>query len=524
MIQISKAHKMMGVPLREDIANLFPDAKRVTFQGNPTLVLPHGFVETKLLRNVGIEAPAPIMHHYAWPDAQGFTPFEVQKKTAELLTTNTRAYVLNGMGTGKTKSTLWAYDFLRQEGLARRMLVVAPLSTLNFVWAREVFRTLPHLSVSVLHGDKRKRLKRLAEEHDIYVVNPDGLGVIAGALVDRPDIDVVCIDEISAFRNGSSNRNKIARRITKDRQWVWGLTGTPTPQAPTDAWGQCIIVTPHTVPKYFGRFRDEVMNKVATFKHAPKEDATERVFKVMQPAVRYSLEDVTELPDLIERTVDVELGKRQGEIYETLRKHAYAAIDKGEVTAANAGAVLSKLLQVSLGYVYGKEVTEAGIEKVVHTLDNEARIEALIDAVNSTSEKVIVFAPFTHALAGIKEALAREEIEAAIIDGSTPKGDRDGIFAAFQGTSKYKVIAAHPATMSHGLTLTAADTIVWFGPTTSLEIFDQANARIRRIGQTKKQQILMFQGTSAEKRMYARLRDKQKTQDNLLDMFAGASE
>jgi SNF2 family DNA or RNA helicase len=524
VIQISKAHKMMGIPLRDDLANLFPDAKRVTFAGNETLILPHGFVETKLLRNMGIDAPAPIQHHYAWPDAQGFTPFDVQKKTAELLTTNTRAYVLNGMGTGKTKSTLWAYDFLRQEGLATRMLVVAPLSTLNFVWAREVFRTLPHLSVAVLHGDKKKRLKRLAEPHDIYVINPDGLGIIEKELAARPDIDVLTIDEISAFRNGSSGRNKVARKIAAGRQWVWGLTGTPTPQAPTDAWGQCMIVTPHTVPKFFGRFRDDVMKKVTTFKFAAKDDATERVFKVMQPAVRYSLDDVTELPQLIERTIDVELGPKQKEIYETLRKHAYAAVDKGEVTAANAGAVLSKLLQVSLGYVYGKEVTDAGIERIVHTLDNEARLEALTDAIASTNEKVIVFAPFTHALAGIKERLERDGIETAIISGDTPKGDRDGIFSAFQGTSKYKVIAAHPATMSHGLTLTAADTIVWFGPTTSLEIFEQANARIRRIGQTKKQQILMFQGTAAERRMYSRLRDKQKTQDNLLDMFASSSE
>lgn len=524
MIHVSKAHKLMGVPLRDDIATLFPEARRVTFAGNDTLLLPHGFVETKLLRNVGIEAPAPIQHHYAWPDAQGFTPFEVQKKTAELLTTNQRAYVLNGMGTGKTKSALWAFDFLRQEGLAKRMLVVAPLSTLNFVWAREVFRTLPHLSVTVLHGTKDRRLQRLKEPHDIYVVNPDGLGIVQAALEARPDIDVLCIDEISAFRNGASTRNKTARKIAAGRQWVWGLTGTPTPQAPTDAWGQCMIVTPHTVPRYFTRFRDDVMRKVTTFKFAPKDDATERVFKAMQPAVRYSLDDVTELPQLIERTVDVELGARQRDIYEKLRKHAYASVEKGEVTAANAGAVLSKLLQVSLGYVYGKQVTDAGIERIVHELDNEHRLETLIDAINATSEKVIVFAPFTHALSGIRARLEKEEIEAAVIDGSTPKGDRDDVFAAFQGTSKYKAIVAHPATMSHGLTLTAADTIVWFGPTTSLEIFDQANARIRRIGQTKKQQILMFAGTAAERRMYARLRDKQKTQDNLLDMFAGASE
>jgi SNF2 family DNA or RNA helicase len=242
----------------------------------------------------------------------------------------------------------------------------------------------------------------------------------------------------------------------------------------------------------------------------------------MQPAVRFSLDDVVELPDLIERTIDIELGKKQKEVYDQLRQHAYAAVQSGEVTAANAGAVLMKLLQVSLGYVYGKDPATG--DRTVVTLDNAARLEALVDDVTACDQKVIIFAPFRHAIEGIVTRLGKEGFDVATIHGGVPKGDRDKIFPAFQQTTKYKVLVADTATMAHGITLTAASTIIWFGPTNSLETFEQANARIRRIGQKNKQQVLMYQATAAERRMYRRLRAKQAVQTNLLEMFADATQ
>lgn len=516
MIHISKAHKVVGVPLREDLRNLFPDAPTVTFSGNPTILLPHGFTETKLLRNVGFDVPAPILTHYDWA---GGTPFEVQRKTAALLTTNQRAYVLNGMGTGKTKSALWAYDYLRKEGLAKRALVVAPLSTLNFTWGKEIFQTLPHLTYSVLHGTKAKRLSRLNDLCDIYIINPDGLGVVFDELRNRPDIDCLVLDELAMFRNGTAQRSKTARALAERMTWCWGMTGSPTPNEPTDAWAQCRIITPHTVPKYYGRFRDMTMNKITTFKYAAKQEAPDIVLQAMQPAVRFTLDDVIELPDVVERVVDIEVGKEQSRVYKELKDQALAMVNDGTINAANAGAVFNKLLQVSLGYVYSDH---HGERRVVE-LDNGVRLDALIDAIASTDRKVIVFSPFTHALEGICKRLTQEGIEHARIDGSTPGAARSHIFSAFQQTDKYKVIAAHPNTMSHGLTLVAANTVIWFGPTTSLEIYEQANARVRRIGQEHRQQIIMFQSTPAEQRVYARLRQRQKVQDNLLAMFAEMS-
>jgi SNF2 family DNA or RNA helicase len=514
MIQISKAHKVVGVPHRADLANLFPKARTVTFQGNATILIPHGFVETKLLRNLGFDIPAPITTHYDW---SGGTPFDIQRRTAALLTTHQRAYVLNGMGTGKTKAALWAFDYLRSVGLARRCLVSAPLSTLNFVWAREAFATVPHLSVGILHRSTRqKRLDVLAEDHDIYVVNPDGLALIADELRHRQDIDCFILDELATFRNGSAKRSKVAKAIAEKMSWVWGMTGSPTPNEPTDAWGQARIITPERVPKFFGRFRDEVMVKITSFKYASRKNAMDVVFNALQPSVRFTLDDVVELPDVVERTVDIDLGPKQAKVYEQLRQHAHAQVQSKEITAANAGAVLSKLLQVSLGYVYTKK-------KEVVALDNDLRLDKLVDDVMSTDRKVLVFVPFVHALEGILKRLKEEGIDTAAVHGGVPQGERNRIFGLFQNTSNIRVIVAHPACMSHGLTLTAADTVIWFGPLPNLETFEQANARIRRVGQKHRQQVLMYQSTPAEKRMYAKLRAKQKVQDGLLDMFAEAT-
>jgi SNF2 family DNA or RNA helicase len=188
-----------------------------------------------------------------------------------------------------------------------------------------------------------------------------------------------------------------------------------------------------------------------------------------------------------------------------------------EITAANAGAVMSKLLQVSTGWVYSSDQS-------VVALDNDERVSALVDTVLSCDRKCLVFVPFKHALAGISKSLTSEGIEHAVVSGDTPANDRAQIFNTFQNTGKYKVIAAHPQCLAHGITLTAADTIIWFAPVTSLEIYDQANHRIRRVGQSHKQLVLHLQATPVEKKIYALLRRKQKVQDKLLELFEGSSK
>jgi SNF2 family DNA or RNA helicase len=515
-VLISKKHRTIAVPYNPAVANLFPHAKLFPFAGGQHVALPHGLDETLLLRNLNYDVPAPVLSQYNWPGTS--VPFDVQRKTCSLLTTNKRAYVLNGMGTGKTKAALWAWDFLNKNNLAGKLLVVAPLSTLNFTWLKEVFETLPHRKATVLHGSKNARQKYLLyPDIDIYIINHDGVSVVFSDLQARQDIDTLVLDELAVYRNGTANRTKTIRALAKNMKWVWGMTGSPTPNEPTDAWAQASIITPNTVPKYFTRFRDELMYKVNQFKFVPKPDAVDKAHAALQPSVRYTLDDILELPDVVHRTVDIAMGAKQEKVYTSMRDNAFAAIANKEITAMNAGAVLSKLLQISTGWVYTRD-------KGVVGLDNDKRLDALIDALEATDHKVIVFAPFVHALEGIARRLRDEKIDVATVSGATSKTERDDVFRAFQNSNRIRVLVAHPQCMAHGITLTAADTIIWFAPTTSLEIFEQANARIRRVGQKHKQLILMFQSTEAEKKMYARLRAKQKVQNLLLDMFQESTE
>lgn len=507
---VSKAHRKLLVPAVPGAVTLFPSAQRIGWNNRDYVVIDHSAPNVVLVKHLGMQAPSPLMH-YDWCNGK---PFDVQRATCEMLVESPRAYVLNHMGTGKTKAALWAWDFLNREGLCGKMLVCAPLSTLRFVWEREVFRTMPFRKAAVLHGDKKRRLERLDADADIYVINHDGVKVIFDELMARKDIDTLVLDELAVYRN-NSDRSKLMRQLAARFNIVWGMTGAPMPNAPTDVWAQCKIVTPHTVPKYFRHAQDILMQKVTQFKYVPRHDAVENAFRWMQPSVRFSLDDVVELPPVIERTIDVELTDEQRKAYDKMASQCQALVKEKVITAVNAGVAMGKLLQIACGWVYG-------VDQAILKLDAKPRMEALLDIINGNERKVIVFVPYRHALSGISTILTTEGIEHCTVHGQTP--DRDSLFNAFQNTDKYKVLLAHPECIAHGLTLTVADTVVWYSPLASLDIYDQANARIRRVGQKHKQQILHLQGTPVERKIYALLRGKARVQDQLLDMFEQASE
>ena len=513
-IHVSHSTRSVVVPFSDRLPGYLPHGARFTWNNGDWFGVNHGEDETRLLRNFGLPVPAPIVEHYAFPSADGKRPFAKQLLTSASMVMNPHSFVLNGMGTGKTKSAIWAFDYLRTNGIAKRMLVVAPLSTLDFTWAREIFKTLPHLVVRVLHGTAEKRRKLLAEKADVYIVNHDGVKVLAKELLQRRDIDVICFDEASAYRSARAERSKLARKLTVGRKYVWGMTGSPTPRDPTDAFGLALLITPQTCPRSWVQFRQDTMVQVSQFRWVARKDAAEIVSKVLQPAVRYSLDEFVELPDVVERTIDVPLGPKQKAVYDALRDHAAALLKEGTITAANGGVVFSKMLQASIGWVYGD------LDRQVHTLDNKDRLDALMDIIDSADQKVLVFSPFKSATAGIAERLKAEGIDFASVTGDTPHGERTKIFAQFQGGESLRVLNAHPECMSHGLTLTAADTIIWFGPVTKLETYTQANARIRRVGQKHKQQIIKMVSTPAERMVYRRLADKHELQENILDLLA----
>lgn len=469
----------------------------------------HTIEVTRLLRNLGYVVPAPIVDQYPWPDNP--PPFRTQKITAALLTMNPRAYVLSEMGTGKTRAALYACDYMIHEGLVKKVLVVAPLSTLSQVWDREIFQYFGWHSTGILHGTKKKRLKVLAEDHRFYVINHDGIGVILPELI-KMKFDVIILDEVGAFRNKQTDKWKKAEKLINRVPYVWGMTGSPTPNEPTDAWGLAKLLTPRRATRYIKEFRRKTMTQITQFKWWAKSDANDHVFAMLHPAVRYRRDDCVELPPVIYKTIEVPPSNQIDQTYKRMISAAKAAFKEGTITSVNEGVLFMKLLQIACGWVYTTD------KKVVR-LDNTNRVNETLDIIDQSIGKVIIFADFTHAATELHQRLYTKGVDCALIHGGVSKKRRDEIFTGFQLQDSPRVLVAHPKCMSHGLTLTAASTICWFSPTTSLETYEQANARITRPGQKHKSMILHLTSCPIESKIYKRLQQKASLQGALLDMF-----
>ena len=471
------------------------------------MLVPHKFEEVRLLRNLGYSVPAPVMSQYEW---SGTIPFASQMVTASMLTMCKRAYVLSGMGTGKTLASLYAADHLMKTGLIRKALVVAPLSTLSPTWMNEIFMRFRHRRAVVLHGTRTKRLARLAEDADFYIINHDGIATIFAELQARRDIDLIVLDELAVFRDASTDRWKRTRLLLEDRPFVWGMTGAPIPNAPTDAYGQIKLLHPQRV-RSFRQFQSDTMIQRSAYTWTPKRNASEYVHDLMQPSVRFKLSDCVDIPETTYTTREVTQSPQQTKFYDALMNKLAIEYRGHEVTAVNEGVKLGKLLQIAGGWVYTSE-------KKVLDLSPHARMRELELVIEGSENKTIVFAPYLSICNNLYAFLSKRW-DVALITSATSKSKRDKIFSEFQMLKTPEVIVAHPGTMSHGLTLTAATTIVWYLPSPSLDTYVQANARIPRPGQKFKTNIVHLCGTPMEKKVYSRLQSRKRLQGVLLSMF-----
>ena len=509
-----KKRKALLLRLREPdrVLNAIPTAKRVKSNGIEYVAVPHRLDETRTLRALGHDAPSPIRYHYDWPGR--FTPFSAQIDAAAFLTTNSRAFNLSELGTGKSLASLWAYDFLKRLNKLTKALIIAPLSTLERTWADEIFNHFPHLTCAVLHGTREKRLKLLKQHDvDIYIINHDGVSIVEKALRQRQDIDLIIVDEIAqCARNASTDRWKAINTVVnkhKEKRACWGMTGTPTPNAPTDAWAQCKMLVPEKVPPYFNRFKMQVMRQLSQFTWIPKPGATEVVKEIMQPSVRFTRDECIDLPPIMYETRLVDLTKEQAKAYKEMMIKLQTQADDGDITAVNEAVKMGKLIQIACGVVYADDGTE-------FTIPSDPRIEETRAIIESAEGKVIVFVPYVSSVKMVADEL-RKDFTVETIYGRVKKSERDRIFGEFQRGKRLRVIVAQPGAMSHGLTLTAASTIIWYSCVTSNEIFEQANGRINRPGQKMNKFVIMLEGTKVEKRIYSRLKNKQKMQGALLD-------
>ena len=471
--------------------------------------------EVRALIKLGFkDVPSPILRDYLWSGR--LTPFDHQKTTASFLTLNDKALCLNEAGTGKTASVIWAADYLMRLCEVKRVLVVCPLSIMKAAWQNDLFKFAPHRSVAICHGTPKQREAALNSGAEFVIINPDGLKSMKLEIL-KGGFDLIVADEATFAKRATTQRWKALHAVSLPAKRLWLLTGTPAAQAPTDAFGLARLVNPEGTPKYFNEFRDSVMFKLTQFKWAPRPGAQAIVHKVLQPAIRFERDECLDLPPVLYSGRDAPLTKQQADYYNQLLALLRFEVSGEVVTTVNAAANMSRLLQIASGTVR----TDAGN---VLEFDVSNRINVILEAIEEASHKVLIYVPFTATIHMLHEALTKAGVTAEIINGEVSLGKRTAIIKNFQERPNPRVLILQPQAAAHGLTLTAANTVMWYSPITSVETYIQANARVNRPGQTNNMNVIHVCGSPIERKLYGMLAGNLTNHEKLIDLYRDALE
>lgn len=391
-----------------------------------------------------------------------------------------------------------------------RVLVIAPKRVAEDTWTREHAKWdhLKDLRISKVLGNEQQRIRALRAEADIYVIGRDNviwlINYYQGLRKGWP-FDMIVIDELSSFKNPQAKRFRALKKAMPSVSRVVGLTGTPSPNGLMDLWAEVYLLDRgerlgNTLGAYRERyFRPGARNGYVVYKWEPLRNAQKEIEdKISDICISMSAADYLKLPKRIDNVIPVQLSPDEMEAYKRMERDQLLQIEDDDIAALNAAAVMTKLLQIANGSVYTNE------GKVVKI--HEAKLEALAEIVDTTDSPVLVFYSYKHDLAAIQGKIKG----ARILENEKDISDWNA--------GKVQVLLAHPASVGYGLNLQeGGHVIVWYGLTWSLELYQQANARLYRQGQEKPVIIhhLIAEGTADEEVMAA-LQNKDTSQAALL--------
>jgi SNF2 family DNA or RNA helicase len=378
-------------------------------------------------------------------------------------------------------------------------------------WQADIFKTAMHRTCGVAHGTADKRKRIIDGTYEFVIINFDGVHTVFDD-IQKANFDLIIVDEANAYKTTTTRRWKTLAKLVRPDTRLWMMTGTPAAQSPTDAFGLARLIAPDRVPKYSGAWRDRVMNQLSRFKWVPKHNATQQVHDALQPAIRFTKKQCLDLPEVVYQTRDVPLSPQTQKYYNVLKKQLLIEAAGEQITAVNAAASLNKLLQISGGAVYTdkREVVE---------FDIRPRLNALEEVLAETLNKVVVFVPFIHTIDVVKQYLNDSHVSCEVIQGSVSLTERTQIIQRFQSDPEPRVLIIQPQSAAHGITLTAADTVVFWSPVMSVETYLQCIARIDRVGQRNTMTVVHLQGSDVERRMYNMLQGKVDSHQKLVDLY-----
>ena len=438
-----------------------------------------------------------------------FIPHDYQQYAIDFIKNNVVAAVLLAMGLGKTSITLTAVnDLIFDSFEVSKVLVIAPLRVARDTWPAEIKKWdhLKHLRYSVAVGSESERLAALRKEADIYIINRENVDWLVNKSKVPFNFDMVVIDELSSFKSHQSKRFKSLLKVRPFIKRIVGLTGTPSSNGLMDLWAQFrILDMGKRLGRYITHYRSAYFlpdkrsaDRIFTYK--PADGAEQMIYdRISDITISMKSADYLKLPECIINEVPVFMDTKEKAIYETFKEDMVAKIKDEEIDAANAAVLSGKLLQMANGCIYDEDKKALKI--------HDRKLDALEDLIESANGKPLLVAYwFQHDLARIKERFPVREIK-------TSKDIEDW------NQGKIPLAVIHPASAGHGLNLqTGGSTLVWFGLTWSLELYQQCNARLHRQGQTDTVVIhhIIAKGTIDEDVMAA-LQRKEKIQNALIN-------
>jgi len=444
-----------------------------------------------------------------------YNPHNYQKYAIKYIENHKAAAVLLDMGLGKTSITLTAINDLMFDSFeVHKALVIAPLRVARETWTAEVqkWEHLQILKCSVAVGTAAERTAALTAEADIYIINRENLQWLVEESGITFDFDMIVIDELSSFKNHNTKRFKALLKVRPKVNRIIGLTGTPASNGLMDLWAEFrILDMGQRLGRYISHYRNtyftpEKRNGQVIFSYKPLPDAEDKIYKqISDITISMKAADHLEMPELVLSEYNVTMSAQEKQLYEELKQELVLNLPGSEITAANAASLSGKLSQMANGAIYD----DAGSIHRVHDKKLDA-LEDIIEAANGKSLLVAYW--FKHDLDRICERLCKLHIPFARLDSS------ESIKRWNNG--EIPVALIHPASAGHGLNLQAGgSTLVWFGLTWSLELYQQTVARLWRQGQTSKTvviQHIITKGTIDERIMKA-LSKKEHTQTALID-------
>jgi SNF2 family DNA or RNA helicase len=450
--------------------------------------------------------------------------YKHQEKTVKKTLKNKSIFNTSDPGVGKTIAHLKAYS--ERKG-RKKCLVLAPLSILESAWVDDCKKATPELKTSIALA--KNRSQAFANAADIYITNHDAVKWILQQCKATKgqflkDFDELIVDEITAFKRGTSQRTKALIAIRHFFEYRRGLTGTPATQSLLDMWSMLFILDDgDRLGDSFFKYRSNVAigKQVGAHIHAIKwEDkpgAREIIANQLADInIRYSKEECLSLPEHNTFTVQTTLGPRIMSAYKKMQKDSLLALQNGEVNAVNAAVRANKLLQICTGAIYHEDKSKT----ILHT----ERYEQVLELVKARPWPCVVAFNWRHEREALVELSKKDGLRYAVIDGTVSATKRPEIVSDFQEGS-YDLLIVHPQSAGHGLTLTQGRTTIWSSPTPNAEHFLQLNARIYRAGQTHKTEtILLAARNTREPVIYDMLQGKIDRVTNILDLLTTTQE